>query len=270
MRVANWETGSAMPSLRKNATPYQMRQRAGVPPRPRTLRRRRASGAELGREILEINGRDVDRRLGSGFSDARPVLVWPCDMRRAQPAFRRRQKIVGMRGDQHALGWRQVEGLAGGEIDARLGLVVAGDFRAQNRIPGKIVAASEIDHQRDVAVRERREPETPLKSGEPSPHVGPSRKAMPSEIKIARRVLGELGNPEPRQNAIEIFPMQHVELAVCPAAGPHLFEGGLVLLAPSVGEGAPIELVAGGPEDALPLARHAGAKVDQPAEPAQA
>src|SRR5204863_9398636 len=163
MRVANWEMGSAMPSLRRDTTPYQMRQRASVPPPPRALRRRRASGAELGREILEINGGDIDRPLGSGFPDARTVLVRPCDVRRAQSAFRRGHKVVSMRGDQHALGGWQVEGLAGGEINARLGLVVAGNLRAQDRVPGKIVAAGKIDHQRDVAVRERRQQEPALK-----------------------------------------------------------------------------------------------------------
>jgi hypothetical protein len=60
--------------------------------------------------------------------------------------------------------------------------------------------------------------------------------------------------------------MQQVELAEGPAAGPYVFQRGLVLLAPSIGEGAPVELVAGGSENGLGLARHAGAKVDERAE----
>ncbi len=89
---------------------------------------------------------------------------------------------------------------------------------------------------------------------------------MPGEIEIARRVLRQPGNPEPRQDAIEIFPVQHVELAERHPAGAHLLQGGLVLLAPGIGERGPVELVSGGAEDGLRLARDAGAKIDQRTE----
>src|SRR5215831_16895056 len=89
---------------------------------------------------------------------------------------------------------------------------------------------------------------------------------MPREIEIARRVLRQPGNSEPRQDAIEIFPVQHVELAERHAAGTHLLERGLILLAPGIGEGPPVELVSGGSQNALGLARDAGAKIDQRAE----
>jgi len=61
-------------------------------------------------------------------------------------------------------------------------------------------------------------------------------------------------NPEARQDAIEIFPVQHVELAERRAARAHLFQRRLVLLAPGIGEGAPVELVSAGAENALGLA----------------
>src|SRR6516164_2041788 len=146
MRVANWETGSAIPSLLSTVERYSLTAAksncsANAALSFSTRRRAQASRAELDGEILEIRRRDVDRRLGSGFPDARPVLVRPCDVSRAQPAFGRFQKIVGMCRDHHAVAGRQIEGLAGGEVDARLGLVVARDFRAQDRVPGKIVAA---------------------------------------------------------------------------------------------------------------------------------
>src|SRR6516165_10200245 len=102
MRVANWETGSAMPSLLSKAeTLFPNRGQAQLFRRRRfELRhaRRRAptSRAELGGEIVEVRRRDVDRRLGSGLADARPVLVRPRDVSRAQPALRRLQKIVGV------------------------------------------------------------------------------------------------------------------------------------------------------------------------------
>src|SRR5262249_59044268 len=93
MRVANWETGSAMPSLLSkvetlfpNSGKAQLfRQRRFE---LRHARRRAAtSRAELDGEIVEVCCRDVDRRLRGGFSDARPVLVRPRDVGRAQPAL---------------------------------------------------------------------------------------------------------------------------------------------------------------------------------------
>src|SRR5262245_65491500 len=89
---------------------------------------------------------------------------------------------------------------------------------------------------------------------------------MPGEIEIARGVLRECGHPEPRQDAIEVLPMQHIELAEGPAAGTYVLQGGLVLGAPGVSEGAPVELVSGGSENGLSLARDAGAKTYQRAE----
>src|SRR6516164_5246750 len=125
MRVANWETGSAIPSLlstveRYSPTAAKSNCSANAASRFGIRRRASTSRAELDGEILEIRRRDVDRRLGSGFPDARPVLVRPCDVSRAQPAFGRFEKIVGMRRDHHAVAGRQIEGLAGGEVDARL------------------------------------------------------------------------------------------------------------------------------------------------------
>ena len=89
---------------------------------------------------------------------------------------------------------------------------------------------------------------------------------MPREIEIARRLFRQIGNPKARQDAIEIAPVQRVELAEGHAAGTHVLHGGLVLVAPSVGEREPVELMAGGSEDALGLARDAGSKIDQSAE----
>src|SRR4029453_5927959 len=101
MRMANWETGSAMPSLlSKVETLFPNRGKAQLfrrrPFELRHARRRRAatSRAELGGEILEAHRRDVDRRLRGSFPDTRPVLVRPCDVARAQSALPRRQKIV--------------------------------------------------------------------------------------------------------------------------------------------------------------------------------
>ena len=78
----------------------------------------------------------------------------------------------------------QIERLAGGEIDARLRLVVAGDFGAEDRVPRQIVAAREIDHQRDVAVRARRQHEFRLEPRQRRRHVRPGVEPVPGQIEF--------------------------------------------------------------------------------------
>ena len=56
-------------------------------------------------------------------------------------------EILAMGRDHHAFAGRKIEGRAGGEIDARLGLVVAGNLGAEDRIPVNAIAARKIDHQ---------------------------------------------------------------------------------------------------------------------------
>src|SRR5262245_17951390 len=225
-----------------------------------------ASRTEFRSELLQIRRREVDGYRWSGFSDAGPALVRSRDMAGTQPALGRRLKIVAVRSDHHAVSGRQIERLTGREIDARLALVVARDVCAQDRVPGKIVAAGEIDHQRNIAIRDRRQQKPALEASKAGRHVGPGGKPVPREIEIARRGFGKIGIPEPRQNAIEVASVQHGELAERRAAGANLLHGRLVLVAPGIGEGQPVEAMAGGTENGLGLARNAGAKIDERAE----
>src|SRR5258707_14425735 len=224
-----------MPSLRSSyATPQQGSTRRNRSTDTSFETRGDASRAELGREILQIRRRDVDGHRGSGFSPARPALIRSRDVTGAQPAYGRRLKIIAVRSDHHAIGGLQIEGLARGEIDGGLALIVARDFRAQDRVPGKIVAAREIDHEGNVAVRDRRQQEAALEPSEAGGHVGPSGKAMPGEIELARGGFSKIFNPEPRQNLIQIAPVQHVQLAESRPPRANLLHGGLVLVTPSI------------------------------------
>jgi uncharacterized protein YndB with AHSA1/START domain len=85
------------------------------------------------------------------------VPVQPSHVTGAQAAGRRSGEIGRMRRDHHAGLWRQAEGGNGTDIDLRLRLVVAGDFAAEDRVPNETIAAGEIDLQRDIAVRDRRQ-----------------------------------------------------------------------------------------------------------------
>ena len=56
-------------------------------------------------------------------------------------------EISAVRCDHHALPGLEAERLGRGQVHARLGLVVARDFGAEDRIPAEIVAAREVGHQ---------------------------------------------------------------------------------------------------------------------------
>ena len=71
---------------------------------------------------------------------------------------------------------------------------------------------------------------------------------------------------EARQDALEVSPVQRVELRERQAPRPDLLHRGLVLAAPGVGEGLPVAAPAERSEDALRLARDAAAPIDQRAE----
>src|SRR5256885_9825931 len=89
---------------------------------------------------------------------------------------------------------------------------------------------------------------------------------MPRQIEIARDILGQARHPEARQNAVEIAPMQHIELAERSTAGADLFHRRLVFVAPGVCEGEPVERIAERLENNLCLTRDTGAEIDQRTE----
>ena len=71
---------------------------------------------------------------------------------------------------------------------------------------------------------------------------------------------------EPRQDALEVAPVQDVELAERQPAGADFLHRRLIFAAPGVGKGEPVERMAERLEDRLGFARDAGAPVDQRAE----
>ena len=143
----------------------------------------------------------------------------------------------------HCFG-RQIERCAGGEINPRLGLVVAGDFGAEDGVPGQIVAAGEIDHQRNVAVRHRRDAEFAFESFERRRHFRPGIEPVPGKRQFVQHRVGQILQAKARQKAFEIAPVQHVELAERDAAGAHLLHAALVLAPPGIGESRPVEPLA--------------------------
>src|SRR5262245_25806145 len=118
-----------------------------------------------------------------------------------------------MRRYHHALTWCKIERRTGCEIHLWFGFEIAGDFRTQNDIPRKPVAARQRNHERNVAVRNRRDHEVPLEAHKSGASVRPAIEAMPSEIEIGEHVRWNGFEVEARQDPVEIFAMQHVQLA---------------------------------------------------------
>ena len=171
-----------------------------------------------------------------------------------------------MRGDHHHLTGREVQGLRGREIDAWLRLVVARDLGAQDHVPGNVVPARDVDHQRNVAVRAGRQYEFAAEAGETGRHVGPCIEAVPREIQIIRDFVVELFETETRADLIEHAAVQDIELHEWLAARPHFLHAWLVQPAPSIGELEPIDVVAERLENPLRVARNAVAPIDDGAE----
>ena len=94
--------------------------------------------------------------------------------------------------------------------NVRFARVDAGDFRAQNRVPRKTVPARKRHHHRDVAVRNRREPELLFQARKSRRHVRPAVDPMPGKVELGQRLLVRL-DIEARQNAIEVVTVKNVE-----------------------------------------------------------
>ncbi len=139
-------------------------------------------------------------------------------MRGPQAAGGRRFQIVAVRRHHHAGLRRKIEGRAGRAIDHRLRLVVTRNLGAENGVPAKSVVARKIGHQRNIAVRYRREQEALAQSLQPLGRIRPGIEPMPGGVELAADILGQFLQAEVRPDAVEIAPMQRIELAEGDAA----------------------------------------------------
>ena len=152
----------------------------------------RASGAELVGEVHHAPGRIVDGNLRAGFAGVGTVFVRARDMGGVQADGGCRAEVGRVRGDHHAFVGLEIECLGCSQIDAGLGLVIARDVGAQDRVPADGVAPGKIGHQRDVAVRAGRHQETASEAREAFFHIGPGVEPVPGEIEIGEDVLGKI------------------------------------------------------------------------------
>jgi hypothetical protein len=159
----------------------------------------------------------VDRDFRRRLAVAGPTLVRPRRMRRAQAASGRCREVAAVGRHHYAVAGDKIEGLASRQIDPRLRLVVAGGLGSQDGIPGKTIAARHVDHQGDIAVRDRRNEYALLEPSKSRRRVRPSIEPMPGKIDIAQRRLSEIGQAEARHDALtgmsQSCPLSHRDVA---------------------------------------------------------
>jgi hypothetical protein len=153
----------------------------------------------------------------------------------------------------------------GFQIDLRLGLVVACEFCAQDRVPNDAVAAGERHHQRHVAVRNRCQEEALPQLGQGTRNIGPSIEAMPGQNELMPD-LRTHGKTELAQHAVQAFPMQRVEVDPGSPARPDILHAGLVARPPGIRDRSAVETGMLAPEKTLDLSGDARAPVDERSE----
>src|SRR4051794_10614793 len=135
-------------------------------------------------QFFEGAYRYIDRHLRPRFSCAGSVLIRSSYMSRAQSNIGGRFQIAAVRGHHHALTRLEAERLSCDQVDAGLGLVIACDLRAENRVPGKVVSPGKVDHQGDVAVGNRREQEAAPQAVQPGRYVLPGIEPVPRKVQV--------------------------------------------------------------------------------------
>src|SRR4029450_9040959 len=124
----------------------------------------------------------------------------------------------------------------------------------------------QVDHQRNVAVGLRREQELLPQLRKPGRDILPTIEPVPGQVEIMQDAWGKAGDAEPRQDALQVAPMQHVEAAERNATVADLVHGRLIFSPPRIRERDTVDRMAEGAKKALGLAGDAGAPVDQRAE----
>ena len=164
----------------------------------------------------------------TGTFGAVSPLPGPCSFGRAmcagaQPALRGMAEIVAVRRDHHAVARRQVERLAGGEIDPRLRLEVAARSRSRGSRPREsCCGARDRPSARCCRSTPARAGTAVLSRARPGGTSGQASSRCQARLRCAHRLFGQAGDLEARQDAVEVAPVQHVELAErrCGRSGP--------------------------------------------------
>ena len=136
----------------------------------------------------------------------------------------------------HHFGGLEIEEVSSGQIDLAIRLVMPDQLGAENAVPRQSGMFGHRRHQRDVAVRQRRDRELLLQPRQPADRVRPRPQPMPRAIERIGLRAGEAGDLELDENLVEDHPMQVVEPGPRQLAGADAVHARAITTAPGIGE----------------------------------
>src|SRR5436309_7148172 len=172
---------------------------------------------------------------------ARAVLRRPRDERGAEAHRAGRGAVAVVGGDHHALLGLEAQHRGRRQVALGLGLVMARDLRPEDRVPREPAVLGHVHHQRDVAVRERRQDVLLLEAGEAGHAVRPGIEAMPRAVEMVDFSVRQPLDRELPEQLLEALAMEIVELRPRAPAAPYLVHRRLIEAAPRVGELRPVD-----------------------------
>ncbi len=155
--------------------------------------------------------------------------------------FARGLQVVVMGGDEHHVARLAGEQRHGAPVRLRVGLVMPEDLGRENRIEAQIGVPRQIDEQRHVAVRERREDVPLAQAHEPRARVRPGLERVPTPHDPGAIVRRERAlDREARGELLERCGVQLVEIAPRERARSNARHRRPIGRAPRVDERGPI------------------------------
>src|SRR5215472_1374969 len=213
------------------------------------------SAAEFGGEVNEIVGDHIEIMLGPEVPRlVRAVFKGAGDKGGVKATAPRRHQVAVVRRHHHALPGLEVEERGAAVVGFRLRLVRVGDLGTEDHVPRQAGMFGHVHHQRDIAVRQRRDDEFALETGEALDRVRPWGEAVPGAVEVVDIRFAKTGDPELLQQLDQILAVKVVELDPRALALTHAVHRRLIARSPPVGEGMPVLVVPPRCEAALRLA----------------
>jgi hypothetical protein len=166
----------------------------------------------------------------------------PDDEAGAQPDAFGRAQVAEVCRHHHDLARLDVEKISGGLIHLAVGLVVTNELSAQDAIPRQPGMLCQVRHQRNVAVRERRDDELLLEAAETADNVRPGVQPMPCAIERDDLGLRQSTDAGVLQDLVENHSVEIIEPRPRQLTLSHPVHAWGVLSPPGVGECGAVHL----------------------------
>ncbi len=143
----------------------------------------------------------------------RAVFLGPTHEHGPEAAGARCLQVVVVGGDERHLVRRQSDRFRRLQVGLGLRLVAPGDLGAENGVPRESAKARQVQHARDMAVRQGADREALLQPGKTFDRIGPWIEPLPGAIEVGQ--IGTCNRTKirtvPRQDGFKIFPLQHIQ-----------------------------------------------------------